>query len=168
MSLSRRALLAGLAAAGLTGRAVAQAGGQVFSRIAVDVSALRVQGLGPWADLVAESLDDSLRREFVGRIAPGARGAPMLVARINGMSLPAYVGSGGGPRFNGSGGNGTNDYLDGELLVVTAGGRQVLERKPILSAVPAASAGAWYQPDIDRQRVLALTRHFAGWARRMI
>jgi hypothetical protein len=37
---------------------------------------------------------------------------------------------------------------------------------PQLSALPASSGGAWYDPASERRRVAALAEHYAQWLRR--
>jgi hypothetical protein len=126
------------------------------------VSVLRSRDIGPTADLLQQVLTAELRKEFAGRLGgPGSR----LLVRITGVSLNAYAGSGGGRWGLGSGTN--NDYLEGEALVVGRRG-EILARYPQLSAVPASSGGAWYLPDSEQRRVVALAQHFAGWLTRTV
>lgn len=166
--ISRRTVLRALAAlpaAALAGCVSTQAQTTVYSRLVVDVSPMRALGAGPWADLFQTALTQAMAREFAGRIVPGERSAPILMARINSVSLNSFAGGGGGDlRFGG--GEASNDYVDGEVMVVAASGREVLERHPILSAIPSGTAGAWYLPDIDQRRYIALANQFAGWAKR--
>ncbi|ACA17791.1 conserved hypothetical protein [Methylobacterium sp. 4-46] len=133
-------------------------GGTRFSAVRVDVETLRARGLGGFADAVARDLQGALARSLADRLGgPG----PVLVVRVSGVSLTAFAG-GGGRRA----GRATDtDYLDGEALVVGRGG-EVLARHPQLSAVPASSGGAWYDPDSERRRVTALAEHYAWWLRR--
>lgn len=166
----RRAVLAGslaTLACAWVGQAPAQpfpgrAPGR-FSSVAVDVSVIRAQDIGPTSDLLQRALTAELQREFAGRLGgPG----PRLVVRITGISLNAYAGSDRGGRSGG--GSATNtDYLEGEALVVGRRG-EILARYPQLSAVPASSGGAWYLPQSEPRRVVALAQHFAGWLTRTI
>jgi hypothetical protein len=168
---SRRAVLTGsLAAFGcaLAGQVWAQpfappAAKLRFSSVAVDVGPLRAHDIGPTSDLLQGVLTAELRREFADRLGgPG----PRLVVRITGISLNAYAGGDRGGRSGRSGGTNT-DYLEGEALVIGPRG-EILARYPQLSAVPASSGGAWYLPDAERQRVIALAEHFAGWLTRTV
>jgi hypothetical protein len=130
--------------------------------VVADVSVLRSGDIGLTADLLQQVLTAELRKEFAGRLGgPG----PRLLVRITGVSLNAYAGSGTGRWGLGSGTN--NDYLEGEALVVGRRG-EILARYPQLSAVPASSGGAWYLPDSEQRRVVALAQHFAGWLTRTV
>jgi hypothetical protein len=147
--------------------ALAQLGGAPAARYAavvVDVEALRAKGLGPFAEALRGDLQAAMRAAFADRIGPG----PRLVVRITGVSLNAYAGSdarpGGG---RGWGGGMNNDYLEGEALVVGRDGA-ILQRHPQLSASPASSGGAWYNPASERRRLAALAEHYAGWLRRAL
>ena len=165
-ALSRRSFLLGTAAAAalaVPGPSVAQyaaAPPQRFSSVAVDVSALHVKGLGPFAEFLRSALLAETRRAFSDRL--GGRG-PRLVVRITGIYLASY--SGGGGRFGGTAQN--TDSLDGEALIVGPRG-EILARYPQLSATSAASGGAWYDPASERRRVIYLAQHYAGWLRRTI
>jgi hypothetical protein len=160
---TRRAVLAALAAGALPARALAQpADVPGFSAVEVDVRRLREVGLGPYAEVVGGVLRAELRRAFSDRLV---RRGPRLVVRVDGVSLRSYVG-GESSRF-GFGSGTPSDYLEGEALVIGAGG-EILRRHPQLSAVPASSGGAWYDPDSERRRLVSLAAHFAGWLRRSL
>ncbi|MFE1601016.1 hypothetical protein [Methylobacterium sp. ID0610] len=154
-----------LAAAGLAFltaplRAEPLDGGTRFSAVRVDVGPLRARGLDGFAETVAGDLRAALARNFADRVGgPG----PVLVVRVTGVSLNAYAGSDG--RFGRGGGATNTDYLDGEALVLGRRG-EVLLRHPQLSATPASSGGAWYDPESERRRVSALAEHYAWWLRR--
>lgn len=161
--ISRRTLLA----AGLAGlapgapEALAQPTPRParFSSVAVDVRPLLDRGLGAYAERLRGVLQAELRRAFADRL--GGAG-PRLVVLVKGVSLNAYAGS--GARGRGMGGS-VNDYLDGEALFLGPRG-EVLGRHPQLSALPASSGGAWYDPESENRRLVALAAHYAGWLRR--
>jgi hypothetical protein len=166
-ALSRRALLAGLAAA-LPAAAQAQYGGIApgtrFSSVGVDVGPLHARGLGPYAEFVRESLTAELRRAFADRIGPG----PRLVVRVTVVSLNAYAGHGHGLGRSGKGGGGgSNDYLEGDALAVDSRG-QIIGAHHQVSATPASMGGAWYDRDSERKRTAFLAQHYAQWLRRQI
>ena len=155
------AILAAAAAARAEG--LGALGTERLSAIRVDVGPLMAQGGGPQAQALRADLLAALTTEFSDRL--GGRG-PTLVVRISGLTLNPYVGSEGGGR-NGFGVGSQSDYLDGEALLVGRRG-EVIARHPQLSALPASSGGAWYDPDSERRRVTAIARHYAGWLRRAL
>ena len=160
--LDRRAIVAGLAAVAASGSVVmSQAEQSRFAAVLVDIGPLQAKGLGPFADYVRSALQAELGKAYADRLG-GGRGAPRLVVRIDGISMPAYVGREGGRSF---GGGISNDYLEGEALVVAPNG-QILTRHPQLSALPSNSGGAWYDERSEQRRVVALAAHYAGWLRR--
>ncbi|MGY2047514.1 hypothetical protein [Methylobacterium sp. JK268] len=150
--------LIGLGLAGPTAAAPLDPGAR-FSALRVDVEPLRARGLGAFAETLAGDLREALARSFADRI--GASG-PVLVVRVTGVTLTAYAGS---QVRRGRGGGTDTDYLDGEALVLGRRG-EVLLRHPQLSAIPASSGGAWYDPRAERRRVTALAEHYAWWLRR--
>lgn len=161
--LGRRALLVGAAALASGAAAPARAqpapqGRPGFSGVVVDVRPLRYGG--PAVEALRRALQAELARNYADRL--GGRG-PRLVVRVTGLSLQAYSGPEG--RRGGWGGGGSNDYLEGEALVIGPRG-EVLARHPQLSALPANSGGAWYDPASEGRRIGALAAHFAGWLRR--
>lgn len=158
----RRALVLGLAAAVIT--LPAQAQPRAYSRITVDTSRLRELGLGPYAQYVEANLVRSLSQAFAGRA--GVRGAPALVVRITSLQLSSYAGSGGGGFHFGGGGGSSSDYMDGEALVYE--GRRLVTRHPQLSALPSSSGGAWYGPQNEQRRTVALCDHYASWLARAL
>lgn len=135
-----------------------------YGQIIVDVTPLEAKGLGGYARLVQAAVEAAAGKSFAGDILPGRRGLPSLIIQISGVSLSAYAG-GGGPRLNDTGPS--NDYMTGRLLVTTPNGA-IVETIPMLSALPATSGGAWYAPDFDQRRLLALAEHFTWWSRRKL
>src|SRR5918995_2081017 len=100
MSLSRRSILCGAAAAAgsiLAGPAIAQSPPWQFSSVTVDVRPLHARGLGGYAEFIRAALLAETQRAFADRIG---RGGPRLVVRITGVQLSSY-GSGGGDRYGG-------------------------------------------------------------------
>jgi hypothetical protein len=163
-ALTRRFVLTALGGALATaaaGPAAAQA--TTFRAISIDTQPLARLGASSTAELIRGLLQRELPAAFAGRIT-GARGAPTLIVRVTALSLASFAGEGGG---NGGGATAT-DYLEGEALVVPAGSRVPVRRVPVLSAVPSASAGAWYLPDNELRRIRYITSHFAGWMARMV
>ncbi len=170
--LSRRSVLLGAAALGVAAPGGSAVWAQVvplparFSSVAVDVGPLRALGLDTYAEFVRRALLAEAQRAFADRLGgPG----PALVVRITGLSLNSYAGSGQGTSGRGRsvGGGSDNDYLDGEALIVGPRGA-VLARHPQLSVVPASSGGAWYDPQSEQRRIVALAQHYAAWLRRTL
>jgi hypothetical protein len=152
-ALSRRSLLAGLAA---SAAAPSLAQVTVFSSVAVDASYLRATGQGLAADLVETVMTDELRRLFADRI--GGRG-PRLVVRVTQLHLTGFPA--GGTR----GGGGASDAMDGEALIVGPRG-EVLAAYPLFAALGAN--GATRDLDNEPRRVVAVSRFYAQWLRRKI
>jgi hypothetical protein len=155
-SMNRRVFLSGLTAfaAGLSlpgwlGGGVA-AQGQTFSRIVVDTKPLQARGGGAAASVIGPRLQASLQRELAGRIG---RGGPTLVARVYSVQLSFYSGAtrGGVP----------SDYLEGEVIV---GGKAF----PMLVTQAASAGGAWYLPDNEPRRLIAIADSFASWIKRRV
>jgi hypothetical protein len=127
-----------------------------FRAIEVDVSGVRASGDAVSADWVARELPADLRKTFAACLSPADRGAPILRARVDLVTLGAN-GSGGGL-------NSTQavDYIEGAGEVIGAGGH-VIASYPLLSAVHA------YPDDVDangvsgRLRVSNLALSFANW-----
>ena len=130
--------------------AAASAQGQTFSRIVVDTKPYEARGGGAHAAILRSRLQSSLQREFAGRIG---RGGPVLVARVHSVQLSFYagVGRGGVP----------TDYLEGEVIA----GRQSF---PMLVTQASDSGGAWYLPDNEVRRLIAIADSFASWIRRRV
>lgn len=135
-----------------------------FASVQVDVRPMLALGAGAQAEALRSDLTVALRRAFADRI--GGRG-PGLVVVVRGLSLNPYAGSQGGGGRGSLGGGGSNDYLDGEALLVGAKG-QVLARHPQLSVLPASSGGAWYDPASERRRIAAIAEQYAQWLVRML
>jgi hypothetical protein len=131
-------------------RLTARAGG-----IYVDVTPLREQGLGGYAEIVRGDLTQALQAEYTGHLHPGEK----LVALVNGLSLNA---DGGEQTLSGN-----NDYLDGVVTLFGPNG-QVLATQKILTVSPASAGGAWYVSGAELRRTAALAQNFASWARRYI
>ncbi|WP_238180247.1 hypothetical protein [Methylobacterium haplocladii] len=135
-----------------------------FASVRVDVRPMLALGGGAQAEALRADLTASLRQTFADRI--GGRG-PSLVVVVRSLSLNPYAGSQGGGGRGSLGGGGSNDYLDGEALLVAANG-QVLARHPQLSVLPASSGGAWYDPASERRRIAAIAEQYAQWLVRML
>jgi hypothetical protein len=103
---------------------------QRFRAIQVDVSGVRDTRDSVSADLVARELPADLHKSFAAYLAPNDSRAPILVAKVRLVTLGAEGGGGGL--------NSTQavDYIEGEGVVVGAGGRQIASF-PITSAVHA-------------------------------
>ena len=157
-----RCAAAVLAASVLAGPAVAQELSTGLSGVSVDVGPLLALGGGLPAQAVRDDLLAALRTSFADRLG---RSGPALVVRVTGVSLNPYAGSQAG--FGGRGSGTQSDYLDGEALLVARDGR-ILARHPQLSALPASSGGAWYDPASERRRVTAISEHYAQWLRRTL
>lgn len=155
------ACLGGLSAAGLPSAvAQAQAFPQYFSSFAVDVSALKAKGLGPFADLVAAATLDELRRSFADRVDP--RG-PRLVVYLTSVFLTSSPGGGGGNwRWGGDGGG--SDALEGEALAVGPRG-EILARHPMLATL--AARGVARDPR-EQERAVEVSQHYVRWLRRQL
>ncbi len=154
-SLSRRPLLAGLAAFALAAGLAMPAAAQGVSAVRVDVTPRVAAGWGPNADAVRRVMTEELRNQ----LGAGGRGGARLLVTVEGISLSSYAGGGGG-RF--SDGGGETDYLESTAILVGPRG-EVLGRFPVLSAIPASSGGAWYLPDNEPRRLVALAKHNAAW-----
>lgn len=135
-----------------------------FSGIRVDVRPVLARGGGPQAEALRQDLLAALRASFADRIGAGG---PTLVVLVNSLSLNPIAGGAGGAGRSGLGGGSQTDYLDGEALLVGRRG-EILARHPQLSALPASSGGAWYDPASERRRVGAIAEHYAQWLRRSL
>ena len=136
-----------------------------FRAIRVDASALAQSASPGYARRVEALVAPRAAAVFADRMANGERGAPILVLRIDSLSLSGFAGL--SRRRGGSSFNGQNDYLEGEGLVV-AGNGAVLSRVPILSALSPSYSGSAYAEDIDARRVSNIGWHFASWVKRKL
>ena len=164
MLLNRRRFLAAVATGAAT-PALAQFAPsapfpQAFSSFAVDVSALKAKGLGPFADLVGQAAYDELRRSFADRVDPRA---PRLVVRLTGIFLTASLG-GGGDRWWSGGSGGGSDSLEGEALAMGRRG-EVLARHPQLAVLDVRRSSV--NPD-EPGRAVAVAQHYVRWLRRRL
>ena len=78
----------------------------------------------------------------------------MLTARVHSVQLSTYTGverGGGVP----------SDYLEGEVIV---GGQAF----PMLVTQASSSGGAWYNPDNEVRRLIAIADSFASWIKRRV
>jgi hypothetical protein len=164
--ISRRSILgAGLAGSVLAvaplGAGSASAQVSTIGAIRVDVSRLQAQGWGSNALSIKIGLEQALAAALAGHIRQGA--GPTLNVAVRGVFLNSYAGNDGGRWSGGS----TSDSFDSEATLIARGNR-VISTWPVLSTVPASSAGPWYLPDIDQRRMDGLIRHNAGWIKRYV
>lgn len=139
-----------------------QARATTISAIRVDVSRLQDQGWGSNALAIKLGLERELTEALGPRLHRGA--GPTLNVAVRGVFLNSYAGGDGG-RWGGGGG--TADSFDSEATLIGRGNR-IIATWPVLSTVPAGSAGPWYLPDIDQRRMNGLIRHNAGWISRYV
>jgi hypothetical protein len=143
----------GVALSGIPGGGALAQTGQRFGSIVVDTRPLEARGAGGAAVILRRQLQESLQREFAGRIG---RGGPPLVVRIHTVYLSPLAISGGG-RY----GAGPSDYVEGEVIA----GK---ERFPLFATQSSSMHGAWYLPNNEQLRLEALARQFAGWVSRKV
>ncbi|NIX76312.1 hypothetical protein [Microvirga terricola] len=141
-------------------RVFAQVFPQTFSSFAVDVSALKEKGLGPFADLVAAATLEELTRAFADRID---RRGPRLMVRLTGIFLTPFPDGGGGDRRFQGGGGGT-DSLEGEALAVGPRG-EILARHPQLAVRPVNTS--ILTPN-EPGRAVEVARFYVQWLRRQL
>lgn len=130
--------------------------GPRFRSIEVDVSGVRESGDPISARWVAEELPAFLHKTFAPYLTPGDRRAPVLLARIDLVTL-GTEGSGGGLNSIDA-----VDYIEGAGVVVGPGGRKIATY-PLLSAVharPAEDSGSGVS---GRTRISNLALSFAQW-----
>ena len=132
--------------------------GAHFRAIKVDVAPAAEYGGAPLASWAAEALPAPLQAAFAGRIVPGDRSAPVLVVRIDRISL--------GNSQNGIFGPGAadqaRDYIEGAGLVVGPNGR-TLAVYPLLDVLYNYTGGSNYEVGTGPRRVAELARSFARW-----
>ncbi len=158
MSLSAKVFaIAGL----MAGAALPASAETLYRSVSVDTSVIAA-----WNPALAQNirttLQAQLNRSFADRLT-SSRAAPQLVVKITNVQQAALPDSDGWRRSSGGGG-GSNDYMNGEALVVANG--RVLAAHPMLSALDANYAGKWNQQDADQKRLAALSWQYAAWLRR--
>ena len=109
------------------------------------------------AEWVAHDLPEDLRKTFARYLAPGDARAPILLARIDLVTLGTEGSSGGGA-------NGTQavDYIQGAGIVLGPGGRQIAAY-PFFTAVHAYPAEDSASGVSGRTRVSNLALSFANF-----
>ena len=159
-SISRLSAIVALAAAAV-GPVIASgeqssASAPRFRAIKVDVSGVRESGDPISADWIAEELPADLQKTFASYLAPGDPRAPVLLARIDLVTL-GTEGSGGGL-------NSTQavDYIQGAGVVLGPGGRQIAAY-PFFSAVHAYPAEDSAGGVSGRTRISNLALSFANF-----
>jgi len=161
LQLTRRAALAALtlAAASAAIKASAAPGEVRFREIRVDVSPLKAKDEDDAARWVAAVLPGYLKQTFAKYLAPGDRGAGVLVARIDDVTLGVQ-----GSRMSfGFISNDTTDGIEGAAVVLDGRGK-VVDTYPLYSSLGADSLpNSPYQSDVLRRRVETLALSFAQW-----
>ena len=158
--ISRRSAIAALAAAVtcpvfVSGEQLPAAALR-FRAIKVDVSGVRESGDPISADWVAQELPDDLRKVFARYLAPGDSRAPILLARIDLVTL-GTEGSGGGLNSIDA-----VDYIQGAGVVLGPGGRQIAAYS-FFTAVHARPAEDSASGVSGRTRVSNLALSFANF-----
>ena len=158
--ISRRSAIAALAAAGacpvLAYGEQSAASGLRFRAIKVDVSGVRESGDAISAEWLAQDLPADLRRVFAPYLAPGDSRAPILLARIDLVTLGSE-GSGGGPTSTQAA-----DYIKGAGVVIGPGGRQIASY-PFSSTVLAYPAEYSASGVTGHTRISNLALSFANF-----
>ena len=126
-------------------------------RVAVQVD---LHGVGAIANHIRQALPRQLAGELARNPVEGYPPGARLVVRVTEIFLANDPGARGG-RF-GSGGMAMPDAIEGEALVLDAGGA-VIARKPVSGRSPVSSGGAMPSPYNEPRRVEALTGNFAYW-----
>lgn len=88
------------------------------------------------------------------------RGGPTLYVTVQGLWLAGSAGTGG------AGDAGDNDNMDSLAEVIDRG--RVLFSRDVRSHLLSSSGGAWYRPDVDQRRVVALLENNAQWIKRYL
>ena len=161
LPISRRSVITALAAAGacpaLAYGEQSSASGLRFREIKVDVSGVRDSGDTTAAEWIAHDLPEDLRKTFALYLAPGDSRAPILLARIDLVTLGTGGSGGGSP-------NSTQavDYIEGAGIVIGPGGRQIAAY-PFFSAVHAFPAEYSASGVSGRTRIYNLALSFANF-----
>ena len=127
-----------------------------FRAIEVDVSPLRAGGNAGAADRIARELPPLLEKAFAAHLAPGDKGAPILRARINFVTL-GTAGSAGGPHSIMA-----IDFIEGAGEVIGRGGR-VIATYPLTSNLTAPEPFNDIGGEANRLRFSNLESSFAQW-----
>jgi hypothetical protein len=159
ITLTRRAALAALAAFALAPRASsAMPVATRFREIRVDVSPLAGKDEADFGSWIAAALPGYLRQTFAKYLAPGDRSAPVLVARIDLVTIgQSNIHGYGFLAFD------TTDSINGAGIVADARGRAIADY-PLFSSLNVDSQpNSPYQAEIIRRRVETLALSFAQW-----
>ena len=127
-----------------------------FRAIEVDVAPLREGGNADAADRVARELPPLLLKSFAAHLAPADKGAPILRARIDFVTL-GMEGSAGGPHSIMAA-----DFIEGAGIVVEPGGR-IVAMYPLTSHLTAAVPFNDIGGEANRLRISNLESSFAQW-----
>ena len=159
--LTRRSLLTGSAAFFGTGIApsLAQQAAPRFGGLRVDTTPPANRGSSGAAAAVQQIMPAKMQDVFGDIVAAGARGLPVLVARIDTLYLPGYADTDPGMVYSLQ-----QDTMSGAGVVVA--GRAVQSSTPLHVNLPPSYSGTWYLPDIDTRRIDSLCYQFAYWLRR--
>ncbi len=159
ITLTRRAALAALTAFALAPRAAsAMAVATRFREIRVDVSPLAGKDEADFGRWIAAVLPGYLRQTFAKYLAPGDRSAPVLIARVDLVTI-------GQSNMHGFGfmAFDATDSINGSGVVADGRGRAIANF-PLFSSLNVDSQpNSPYQTDILRRRVDTLALSFAQW-----
>ena len=125
----------------------------------VDAGPLAAQGGAGAAALIQRFMPGKLQGVFGDLIAPGTRGLPALVARIDTLYLTGFADVPGGNSMIRA-----QDTMTGAGLVVRD--RRTEAETPLRVTLPPSYSGTWYTPDVDSRRIVSLSDQFAYWLRR--
>lgn len=159
ITLTRRAAVAALAAFALAPRAAsAMPVATRFREIRVDVSPLADKDEADFGQWIAAVLPGYLRQTFAKYLAPGDRSAPVLVARIDLVTIgQSNMHDFGFMAFD------ATDSINGVGVVADGRGRPIANY-PLFSSLNVDSQpNSPYQADILRRRVDTLALSFAQW-----
>src|SRR5271154_7427308 len=133
------------------------ASGLRFRAIKVDVGGVRESGDRTSAEWIAQDLPEYLRKTFAPYLTPGDPRAPILLARIDLVTLGTGGSGGGGP-------NSTQavDFIQGAGVVIGPGGRQIASY-PFFSAAHAYPAEDSASGVSGRTRISNLALSFANF-----